>query len=114
MKGDFAEGLDDMFLSLYALACAVKPSGAEIVARLVKPYYNRQWTGTHAIYYTPPQEETDLPFITVRGKCIWWSGDIFSGYANRGPLHLRDIVRNMVNRLNGKPLFKMGKLPACA
>lgn len=114
MKDDFSEGLDDMFLSLYAPASAAKSIGAEVVAQLVKPYYNRQWTGTHAISYTPPQEETDLPFITVKGKCVWCSGDIFSGYANRGPLHLRDIVRNILKWLNEKPLFKVGKLPACA
>ena len=113
MNGEFEDGLDDMFLSLYAPACAAKLVGAQSASRLVKPYYNQQWTGTHAIYYTPPQEATEMPFVTVKGKCVWCAGDIFSGYATRGALHLRDIVRNIVFAITDKPMFEVGKLPAC-
>lgn len=114
MNGEFEEGLEDMYLSLYAPACAADITVGSGASRLVKPYYNQQWTGTHAIYYTPPQEETEMPFIVSKNKCIWCAGDIFSGYATRGALHLRDIVRNIIFKLLDKPLVKVGKLPACS
>ncbi len=114
MHGDFEQGLDDMFLTLYAPAAKAELTTAKRSSRLVKPYYNRAWTGTHAIYYTPPQEETDMPFLTVNGKCVWCAGDLFTGYFTRGALHLRDIFRNVLARLLEKPLVKVGKLPAFA
>ncbi|MBO5992360.1 MAG: alpha-L-fucosidase, partial [Lentisphaeria bacterium] len=114
MNGDYSDGLEDMYLSLYAPACAAQVTDGVGESRLVKPYYNREWKGTHSIFYLPPQEEVDLPFIVRRGNCIWCAGDIFSGYANRGALHLRHIVRNVIFSLLEEPLVKVGKLPACS
>ncbi|MBO4648882.1 MAG: alpha-L-fucosidase [Lentisphaeria bacterium] len=113
MHGDFEQDLPDMFLSLYAKAVKAETTSAVGSSRLVKPYYNKAWTGTHAIYYTPPQEETAMPFITVNGKCVWCAGDLFTGYAQRGALHLRDIFRNVLAQLLPEPLIRVGKLPAC-
>ena len=114
MNKDYSDGLDDMFLSLYANACSAEVTSGKGASRLVKPYYNRQWTGTHAIFYIPPQEETQMPFVVTNGSCVWCAGDIFSGYATRGALHLRDIVRNIIFSLLKNPLVKVGKLPACS
>jgi len=115
MHERFSKGLPDMFLSLYASsAIRAELAGAASDSRLVKPYYSPHWTGTHAIYYTPPQEETDMPFITVNGKCVWCAGDLCTGYSKRGALHLRDILRNIVDSLLDKPLVKDCEgLPAC-
>ena len=113
MKETFSEGLDDMYLTLYAPACKSTLNGAERVANLVKPYYNRGWNGTNAVYYTPPQEEVDMPFLTAKGKCVWCSGDFFSGYFKRGALHLRKIFRNIVMELlDQKTVLVNGNLPA--
>ena len=107
MHESFSKGLPDMFLSLYApSAVRAELNGAISDSRLVKPYYSPQWTGTHAIYYTPPQEETDMPFITVNGKCVWCAGDLCTGYSKRGAIHLRDIFRNIVDSLLDKPMVK--------
>ena len=114
VNGDYADGLEDMYLSLYAPACAAEITAGTGKSRLVKPYYNSGWTGTHAIFYTPPHEETDMPFTVSRNNCVWCSGSIFSGYANRGALHLRHIVRNIIFSLHKEPLVKVGKLPACS
>ena len=113
MKETFSEGLDDMYLTLYAPACKSTLNGAERVANLVKPYYNRGWNGTNAVYYTPPQEEVDMPFLTAKGKCVWCSGDFFSGYFKRGALHLRKIFSNIVMELlDQKTVLVNGNLPA--
>ena len=112
MNGEFNKDVEDMYLTLYANASKARLAGATGASRLVKPYYNQSWTGTHAIYYTPPQEETDMPFITVKDNCIWSAGDIFSGYAKRGALHLRNIIRNIIAKLLDKPLIKVESLPS--
>ena len=114
MNGDYENGLDDMYLTLYANASNARLAGATGASRLVKPYYNTGWIGTHAIFYTPPQEETEMPFITTKDNCVWCAGDIFSGYAKRGALHLRNIIRNIIEKLVEKPLVKVGKLPSFA
>ena len=112
--GDFAKDLPDMFLSLYAPAAAAKLTTAHSTSRLVRPYFNRGWAVDHALYYTPPQAETELPFITVNGGCAWCAGDLFTGYAARGALHLRDLFRNVIDRLYGRRLIGAVKLPAAA
>ena len=114
MNGDYSKDLDDMDLSLYAPACSARVKDASGASRLVKPYYNRSWAGTHAIFYTPPQEETELPFITKKDRCIWCAGDLFTGYANRGAIHFRNIVRNILDDLLETPLVKVEKLPSFA
>lgn len=113
MHESFSKDLPDMFLSLYVpFAVKAELNGAVSDSRLVKPYYKPQWTGTHAIYYTPPQEETEMPFITVNGKCVWCAGDLCTGYSRRGAIHLRDIFRNVIDSLLDKPLVKDPVLPA--
>ena len=112
MHGEFSSGVPDMFLSLYAAAAKARPAGARCAAPLVKPYFNRGWTGTHALFYTPPEAETGMPFLTVKDRCVWCSGELFSGYAVHGALHLRDIFRNVVTALLPEPLVKTVKLPA--
>ncbi len=114
MNGEFDRDIDDMFLSLYAGASRAKQNGAKGLSRLVKPYYNKSWNGSYALYYTPPQESTDMPFLTVKDKCVWCAGDLFSGYFNRGAIHLRNIFRNVVDSLLEKPWIKTFGMPMFA
>ena len=112
MHDEFAAGTPDMPLSLYAQAAKARLVSARSAAPLVKPYYNLGWTGTHPILYTPPEAETELPFLTVNGRCVWCSGDLFTGYRAHAALHLRDIFGNAVAELLPEPLVKVVKLPA--
>ena len=112
MKERFSDGLEDMYQSLYAGASKAEVTDARPVAPLVKPYYNKSWVGTHAIYYTPPQEETNMPFLTVRDRLVWCAGDLFTGYYQLGALHLRTIFRNIIKELHPEMLFENVTLPA--
>jgi len=112
MHDELSAGIPDMPLSLYASAVKAQITTARSIAPLVKPYYNLEWTGTHAICYTPPEKETAWPFLTVNGRCVWCSGDLFSGYTVHAALHLRDIFRNAVAQLLPEPFFQTVKLPA--
>lgn len=114
MNGSLASGLPDMFSSLYATAVNVRLNGAECESFIVKPYYNLGWAGDHPVFYAPPQETTDMPFISRKGNCFWCAGGLFGGYAKRGALHLRDIFSNVIKAAIAEPLVKVGKLPGCA
>ena len=112
MNGEYNDKLEDMYLSLYAPACHAKLAGATGASRLVKPYYNYGWNGVSAMFYAPPQEETEMPFITRKGDCIWCAGDLFTGYSTRGAIHLRDIFKNLIFTLLEEPLVKVEKMPS--
>ena len=112
MHGEFADGVPDMPLSLYAPAAKARLTSARSAAPLEKPFFNRMWQGKYTLYYTPPDAETDLPFLTVNGRCVWCSGDLFTGYTVHAALHLRDIFRNVLAMLLPDALVKVVKLPA--
>lgn len=112
MRDRFGANVDDMFTSLYAPACKAVVKDAEAVAMLVKPYYNKGWNGQYEMFYTPPEKETEMPFITVKGNCVWCAGDLFTGYFTRGALHLREILKNILFELHSDMLFVNGNLPA--
>ncbi|MBO7147438.1 MAG: alpha-L-fucosidase [Lentisphaeria bacterium] len=112
MQDKFSQNLEDMVWSLYAGASKATLKDAQQVATLVKPYYNKSWIGTHAIYYTPPQEETNMPFLTVKGKCVWCSGDLFAGYYQLGAIQLRTIFKNIIEELHPEMIFKNVTLPS--
>lgn len=112
MRDRFGANVDDMFTSLYAPACKAFVKDAEVVAMLVKPYYNKGWNGQYEMFYTPPEKETEMPFITVKGNCVWCAGDLFTGYFTRGALHLREILKNILFELHSDMLFVNGNLPA--
>ena len=112
LREEFSADVPDMFLSLYAGAVKARPGAARSAAQLAKPYFNRGWTGTHALFYTPPEAETEMPFLTVNGRCVWCSGELFTGYRVHAALHLRDLFRNIVASLLPEPLVKSVKLPA--
>ena len=114
VNGKLSENLPDMFSSLYAPAVKVRLNGAKCESYLVKPYYNYGWACDHPIFYAPPQEETDMPFITENGKCFWCAGGLFEGYAKRGALHLRDLFGNVIKALVAETQIKVNKLPGCA
>ena len=112
MNEKFGDNIENMFNSLYAPACKALAKNAETAAFLVKPYYNTGWNGQYAMFYTPPEKETEIPFITVNGNCVWCAGDLFTGYFNRGALHLREILKNIIFSLHEKMLFVNENLPS--
>ena len=88
--------------------------GAKVEMFDVKPYVNRAWDGLRSNYYTPPQEMTDEPFLAVKGKIAYVSGEIFTGYYNQSPYQLRILLGNLIGRFLPDPKFKSSTLPCFA
>ena len=114
MSGEFDHKIADMPLNLYASAAKAEFDGANGKSRLVTSYFQTGWNGSYALWYTPPKEATEMPFITVKGKCIWCAGDLFLGYSKLGDFHLRQIISNIISELVENPMIKVEDLPSFA
>jgi len=112
---NFIHGVPDMPLSLYSSGINMEPlQGTNVLAHLIKPYYNRGWDGEYAFYYNPPDRITDKPAITINGKVAHFSHRIFTGYNQQAPVELRTLFSNVLNTLLPEPLFKSENLPSFA
>ena len=112
---NFNRGLPDMPLSLYASGVDIEPlSGTSVEASLIKPYYNKNWDGEYAVYYTPPDKITDKPALTINGKVAHFSHRIFTGYGQQASVELRTVFYNVLNDFLPDPLFKSENLPSFA
>jgi hypothetical protein len=107
--------LPGMPLSLYSEGIDTEPfPGTSVEAHLVKPYFNKQWDGEYAFYYTPPDAVTEKPALTVNGKVAHFSHRIFTGYSRQAPVELRTIFSNVLNDFLPDPVFKAENLPSFA
>jgi hypothetical protein len=112
---NFNSHLPDMPLSLYASGINVEPlPGTEVEAYLIKPYFNRHWDGEYAFYYTPPDQVTEKPALTVNGNVAHFSHRIFSGYGDKASVELRTVFSNVLDNYLSRPLFKSDDLPSFA
>ena len=113
--GKFAKGIAKMPLSIYASGSKVKAAdGAETEMYYVKPYFNKGWDGLRSNYYIPPQEVTNEPFFVRKGNIIYIAAELFTGYHNRAPIQLRQLLGMAINALEPKPKFKSSTLPSFA
>lgn len=112
LNGEYDKDMENMYLSLYSDAAKAELDGAENASHIVKSPYNKEWNGSYALYYTPPHEETDLPFITRKGNLIWCAGNLFTGYFQRGAIHLKTLFRNMLEELLPETVIKCENAPS--
>jgi hypothetical protein len=101
----FAQGMPDMPVTLYERGTDIfARTGTEVLATIVAPYYNNVWDGSHGYRYTPPDEDTGRPAITLKGRVAHVSHPIFRTYHTSGSLPLRQIVANLLERFLPEPL----------
>ncbi len=113
--GKFSNRLPVMPLSLYSSGIVAEPlAGTSVEARLIKPYFNKGWDGEYAFYYTPPQEVTMIPALTLNGQVAHFSHRIFSGYSQMASVELKTVFSNVLLNFLPSPLFKSDNLPSFA
>lgn len=96
-EGQFAEGLPECVLSVYASATEVAlADGAKLEMNIVKPYHNQGSDGIHSNFYTPPQEKTEEPFLAVNDNIAYCAGELVKGYFERAPYQSRVLLGNLV------------------
>ncbi|MBN2449512.1 MAG: beta-galactosidase trimerization domain-containing protein [Lentisphaeria bacterium] len=99
------EGLDaDLVPSpfvVYDRARKVKGNGAEVLAEVRVPYFNRTWEHFCSHQHTPyrPEPHDGYDAVLQSGRVIYFSHPIFQSYYSTGQPLLKYLFRGALNRL---------------
>ena len=116
MVGEYSGLIPELPLSVYENCMKVEAmEGTTVAGKIVAPYFDKNWDGVYAKFYTPPRDLTDLPFVTMTDQVAYCSGKLFAGYYKAASVELRHVFKVMIERLLSAPLLKIGKtLPSFA
>ncbi|HCN06655.1 MAG TPA: hypothetical protein DIT01_01900 [Lentisphaeria bacterium] len=110
---EFSAGMPDMPVTLYERGTAISARpGTSVLATITAPYYSHQWDGRHGFRYTPPDQNTGRPAVTLNGTVAHMSHPLFRTYFNSGSLPMRQILANLLARLLPEPLIRAPGAPA--
>ncbi len=104
----FAEDIAPMDYVVYArCATARAKSEADVLARVVEPYFNRSYDRFCSHRQTPPARSTDEPAIATGRNCAYVSAPIFSDYAQHGLQFYKLLLARVLGTLLPDPLLRI-------
>ena len=106
------EGIPDMPVTLYEKGISMRAAGAEILAEIVAPYYNRQFDGEHYYSYLPPDRKDGCAALTLAGQVAHFSHPVGFGYYKHAQVPVRELVGNVLKRFLPEPLLEVRGLPS--
>ena len=110
MTGEYSGLIPELPLSVYDDCMKVEAlAGTTVAGKIVAPYFDKDWDGVYAKFYTPPRDLTDLPFVTMTDQVAYCSGKLFAGYFKAASVELRYVFKAMIDHLLSAPLLKLGK-----
>ena len=110
MTGEYSDLIPELPLSVYDDCMKVDAlAGTKVAGKIIAPYFDKNWDGVYAKFYTPPKDLTDLPFVTMTDKVAYCSGKLFAGYFKAASVELRYVFKAMIDHLLSAPLLKLGK-----
>ena len=102
-----SKDIPDMPMNFYEGGIKISVSDkAEVLARIVAPYYNRHWDGEHGFVYLPPDKITEYPAAIKNRDLIYVSHFVFKSYFHSSPIYLKNFVRNLIEILLPDPIVK--------
>lgn len=108
------EDIDSDVQFSYAPGSLVKAqSGAVVLARIWKPYFDRTYEHFSSHHQTPFDQPTDEAAVTQHGNVVYVSFPIFDSYAKNAYAVHKLLVRNCLRRLLPDPLIE-AELPSTA
>jgi hypothetical protein len=107
------EDMPDMPVTLYerGTSIAAKP-GTKVLATIVAPYYNDMFDGRHGFRYTPPDQDTGRPAVTLNGRVAHASHPIFRTYFTSGSVPMRDMIGALLDQLLPEPIIRAPDAPS--
>lgn len=82
-------------------------AGAETVARVVEPYFERAWDHFSSHRQTPADQLTDYAAAVVKGRVGYVNFPLFSMYAGYGNYTCRTLLEILLARLLPEPLLRV-------
>ena len=93
---------------MYERGVRVKPgAGAESLARVVEPYFERAWDHFSSHRQTAPDKVSRYSAAVQKGRCVYIAYPIFSAFAVHGNWPYRLLVRNVLERLLPEQLVRV-------
>ena len=88
--------------------------GARVLARVVEPYFDRDWRHFSSHRQTPPRPSASPWAAAVRkGRVISIASPIFRAYGQHASIPYRQLVENCIDQLMPKRLVRV-EAPSCA
>lgn len=80
--------------------------GAEVLCRVVEPYFERSYEHFCSHNQTPPDKASPYAAVVQNGRAITFAFPIFTAYGRHGSLPYRQILGNCIARLLPEPLVR--------
>ena len=108
-----ARDIPDLPLATYKPGIEVRPrAGAEVLAWLWKPYFDRHWDGRHGYVYVPPDRATEYPALVHCGPVLHFSFPVFTAYHEHALQAHRCLLGNALQHMGCEPLLTVLGLPS--
>ncbi len=106
---DISEGIPPTPHAAYERSLEVAPvSGAEILAEIGWPYFNREWRHFCSHSQTPFERPSGFPAVLRRGQVIYFAHPLFGMFKRHGAKVYKDLFLNTLRLLLPEPLIKTG------
>ena len=90
--GDTSDGLPVRSMYEPGILMTAKDSG-DVLAKYVKPYFDRHWDGKHGYYYTPPTKEAPYDAVVRHGSLQLISFNVFAAYNHYASAFHKKLVK---------------------
>ncbi|HBE02311.1 MAG TPA: hypothetical protein DC049_07525 [Spirochaetia bacterium] len=97
----------------YKNALMIDPQGAEILADVQQPYFNRSYDHFCSHQHTPHEKKADYPAVIRDKNIIVFAHPVFSMYRISGQMLFRNMVRCALRLLLGEMQFE-SNMPSTA
>lgn len=100
VPGALNNGLPDTGHVMYMRALEVAHSeGAQVLAQVEVPYFNRNWRHFCSHRHTPSSHEIAYPAVIKKGPAVYFAHPIFAQYQNNAPRWCKQLVSNAIDLL---------------
>ncbi len=105
--GALAEGIADAQYVMYQRGVQVVPGdGAEVLAEVWEPYFERTYQHFCSHAHTPPARPSEHPAVLKLGRVVYFAHPVFSTFAQVGMLFYKQAVLNALKLLLPNPLVQ--------
>jgi hypothetical protein len=93
---------------MYLEGLEVEPTaGAEVLAGVVAPYFNRTWEHYLSHRHAPSAGKGAYPGIVRNGRVIYFAHPVFTQYNRNAPRWVKTLVLNALDMLLPEPLVRV-------
>lgn len=105
LRGSLA-GREDTDYVMYERGVEVRATeGAELLASITVPYFERSYDRFVSHAHTPPERTTETPGVLQKGQIVYFAHPVFTTYAKHSMPYHRDLVLAALRRLLPEPLL---------